>query len=314
MFSKYTKDALDNLKNEVVKGLKEDGLKWFKPFLSFNTPKNAITLKEYSGINFWTLNMFKRQNEFEHNLYATRKAWLTVGGTIKEGFEKKARAIFYYSSFNKKVENNKNELEDKTFKFLKVSYVYNVSQINLSKSTYKLPDTTPINKVVNNDEIEQFVKNIEGLNLEHKGNGRCYYDLFSDKINMSDKICFIDNDENNATGHYYSTLFHELIHWTGAENRLKRFEKNKKRFKDDSNIEYAHEELIAELGAVLMCRKFNLEKSLNRNSLSYLKTWISRLENDNKFLISALTQSYKAHLYLIEKSKIQSTVEIKKVA
>ena len=53
MFSKYTKDALTVLQSEIVDGLKKDGLKYFKSFSGYGYPKNALTLKEYSGINFW---------------------------------------------------------------------------------------------------------------------------------------------------------------------------------------------------------------------------------------------------------------------
>jgi len=57
MFSKYTKDALTILQNEIVDGLKKDGLKYFKSFSGYGYPKNALTLKEYNGVNFWGLNI-----------------------------------------------------------------------------------------------------------------------------------------------------------------------------------------------------------------------------------------------------------------
>lgn len=314
MFSKYTKDALTILQSEIVDGLKKDGLKYFKSFSGFGYPKNALTLKEYSGINFWGLNIQKRKLDYKSNLWSTKKAWAKVGATILEGQEKNGRAIFYYSTFKKDVKKNE-KIDEKTFAFLKVSYVYNLAQVDLKNSTYSPAIETPINKVIDNQEIENFIKSIDGLKLSHTLDGECYYHKIVDNIVMSDKKTFKDTPDNSATGNYYSVLFHELIHWSGAKERLNRFEKNQKRFKDNAQLEYAHEELIAEIGAVLLSQRFNIQKTINNNNLSYLKSWISALENDNKFLISALSQSYRASEFLLNKGvKKEYIQEIKKVA
>lgn len=314
MFSKYTKDALTVLQNEIVNGLQKDGLKYFKSFSGYGYPKNALTLKEYNGINFWSLNIQKRALDFKSNLWATKKAWLSVGATILEGQEKNGRAIFYYSTFKKNVQKN-DKNEEKNFAFLKISYVYNLAQVDLKNSTYSPAIETPDNKVIDNQEIENFINSIEGLHLHHTNDGTCHYNLTADKIVMSDKKTFIDTPDNSATANYYSVLFHELIHWTGAKNRLARFEKYKKRFKDNAQLEYAHEELIAEIGAVLLSQRFNIQKTINRNNLAYLKSWISALQNDNKFLISALSQSYRASEFLLNKGKLKEyPAQLRKVA
>lgn len=314
MFSKYTKDALTVLQNEIVNGLQKDGLKYFKSFSGYGYPKNALTLKEYNGINFWSLNIQKRALDFKSNLWATKKAWLSVGATILDGQEKNGRAIFYYSTFKKNVKQNEKQ-DEKTFAFLKVSYVYNVAQVDLQNSTYHVPSELPESKVIDNQEIENFINSIEGLHLHHTNDGTCHYNLTADKIVMSDKKTFVDTPDNSATVNYYSVLFHELIHWTGAKNRLARFEKYKKRFKDNTQLEYAHEELIAEIGAVLLSQRFNIQKTINRNNLAYLKSWISALQNDNKFLISALSQSYRASEFLLNKGKLKEyPAQLRKVA
>jgi len=314
MFSKYTKDALTILQNEIVNGLQKDGLKYFKSFSGYGYPKNALTLKEYSGMNFWSLNIQKQKLDFKSNLWCTKKAWLSVGATLIEGQEKNGRAIFYYSTFKKDVKKNEKN-EEKTFAFLKVSYVYNLAQVDLKNSTYSPAIETPINKVIDNQEIENFIKSIDGLKLSHTLDGECYYHKITDNIVMSDKKTFKDTPDNNASNNYYSVLFHELIHWSGAKERLNRFEKNQKRFKDNAQLEYAHEELIAEIGAVLLSQRFNIQKTVNNNNLSYLKSWISALKNDNKFLISALSQSYRASEFLLNKGvKKEYIQEIKKVA
>ena len=51
----------------------------------------------------------------------------------------------------------------------------------------------------------------------------------------------------------------------------------------------------------------NLQNFINMNSIAYLKSWISRLKNDELFLIKSLTQSGQTVNYLKEnlKSKIK---------
>ena len=59
---------------------------------------------------------------------------------------------------------------------------------------------------------------------------------------MTNKENFLSCDNATATVHYYSTLFHELIHATGHSLRLDRFKDNDKRFKDSEQKSYAFED------------------------------------------------------------------------
>jgi len=310
--SKITKDALNKFKAVLIDGLKTDGLKFFKSFKGIGAPLNALTQKAYRGINFWALAMACKKNNYSALQFATKKAWQSVGATIKDGESQNGTAIFYYGVFKKSVKNLKNEEVDKQFSFLKISYVYNYDQMDFTNSTYVLPPKK-VNEVVDITEIENFVKNIKGLDLRHSNEGRCYYSPLLDYVHMTKKEGFFGVQDKSATFNYYSVLFHELSHWTGHNKRTARFEKNKKYFKDDAQLEYALEELIAEISANLLCMHFGLDKTINQNSIAYLKSWISHLENDDKFLLKALSQSAGANTYLLENSTVTSA-PIAKVA
>jgi antirestriction protein ArdC len=312
--SKITKDALTVLKNKIVEGLKTDGLKWFKSFKGIGSPANALTQKNYKGINFWALGINKKENNYATIYYATKKAWQSVGATIKDGQSQNGTAVFYYGVFKKSVKNNKNEDKDKQFSFLKISYVYNYDQMNFENSTYTLPPKKE-NEVVDINQIENFVANIKGLELKHSSKGKCYYSPLLDYVHMTEKTGFFGVGDKSASFNYYSVLFHELSHWTGHKSRTARFEKNVKYFKDDTQLEYALEELVAEISANMLCMHFGLDKTINQNSIAYLKSWISRLQNDDKFLLKALSQSAGASTYLLENSTATAQVTpISKVA
>jgi antirestriction protein ArdC len=312
--SKITKDALTVLKNKIVEGLKNDGLKWFKSFQGIGVPVNALTQKNYRGINFWSLCINHEENKYTNMQYATKKAWQSVGATIKDGQSQNGTAVFYYGIFKKSIKNHKNEDMDKKFSFLKISYVYNYDQMDFANSTYVLPPKKE-NQVVDITEIENFVKNIKDLDLRHSNEGRCYYSPQLDYVHMTEKTGFFDVNNKSASFNYYSVLFHELSHWTGHKSRTARFEKNTKYFKDDAQLEYALEELVAEISANMLSMHFGLDKTINQNSIAYLKSWISRLQNDDKFLLKALSQSAGASAYLLENSTATAQVTpISKVA
>src|SRR5258708_36842495 len=67
---------------------------------------------------------------------------------------------------------------------------------------------------------------------------------------------------------YYSTLWHEMTHWTGP--RLGR--ELHKAWGDEA---YAAEELIAELGAAFLCADVGLAATPRRDHAQYLQHWRS---------------------------------------
>ncbi len=83
--------------------------------------------------------------------------------------------------------------------------------------------------------------------------------------------------------HYYSTLFHELVHSTGHESRLART--FGERFGDDL---YSKEELVAETGAVFLCTIAGIDNDrTDRNTTPSIQNWISKLEQDNRHIVTA---------------------------
>ena len=106
---------------------------------------------------------------------------------------------------------------------------------------------------------------------------------------MPARELFIDTDTSTATESYYSTLLHELTHWTGSPERLDRVKG--KQFGDDA---YAFEELIAELGATFLCAQLGISNDVRADHAKYIKSWIGKLRSDPKFLFQAASKAQKA--------------------
>ena len=80
-------------------------------------------------------------------------------------------------------------------------------------------------------------------------------------------------------------MLHELIHWTGPEV-------------DRDKSEYAFEELVAELGSVFLCEHFQIGYKLEHHA-SYLKSWLSALKDDPKYIYKAARLAEQAADYLV---------------
>ncbi len=88
---------------------------------------------------------------------------------------------------------------------------------------------------------------------------------------------------------FYSNLFHEMAHSTGAEEHLNRLKPTSFGSKD-----YAREELVAEMTAALTSQRYGISKTVKEDSLPYLKSWLDNLKEDATFIKSCLLDVKKA--------------------
>jgi antirestriction protein ArdC len=122
-----------------------------------------------------------------------------------------------------------------------------------------------------------------------------YYPTF-DRINCPPLKDFQIAEE------YYSTLFHEMIHSTGHKSRLARsgITTQSVAFGDDV---YSKEELIAEMGAAMLCGVAGIDNSTIENSASYIDSWLRVLKKDSRLVLQAAAQAQKASDYILGETK-----------
>jgi antirestriction protein ArdC len=93
---------------------------------------------------------------------------------------------------------------------------------------------------------------------------------------------------------YYSTLAHEMTHWTKHPSRLARV-LGRKQWGDEG---YAEEELVAELGAAFLCADLELATEPRQENASYIVNWLDVLKNDTRFIFKAAADAQHAADYL----------------
>jgi antirestriction protein ArdC len=109
-----------------------------------------------------------------------------------------------------------------------------------------------------------------------------------------------------GTNSYYGTTFHELVHSTGHESRLKRLDK----FARFGSNAYAVEELVAEIGGCYMLGSVGLPvlDSLE-NHASYLDSWLKVLKQDHKAIFQAAAAAAAAADCILKPSGVLEEVE-----
>lgn len=100
---------------------------------------------------------------------------------------------------------------------------------------------------------------------------------------------------------YYSTTFHELTHSTMHPDRCDRKAENK--LAAFGNADYSREELVAEMGAAMLCNRAGIEiDKVFKNSVAYIQSWLKVLKNDNRMITWAAARAEKAAKYILNKA------------
>lgn len=151
----------------------------------------------------------------------------------------------------------------------------------LSEKASFLPDTSICDepqlrsKVRANKQVTQLLKRHNITIKRKKGLQEPYYDLDTDTIMMPNKNFFQDGVYGSATQAYYQTLFHEMIHWTVGEGRCVR---DRRRNPVTYLRDRAREEMVAELGSVILMRHFGFyehDAERLKSNAGYFQYWLS---------------------------------------
>ena len=114
------------------------------------------------------------------------------------------------------------------------------------------------------------------------GFASAFYSPGRDRIALPARRAF------HSAGAYYATWAHEAIHSTGHPTRLRRDLSG-----DHNSPAYAREELVAELGAVLLGDRLEIGSD-TMNHAAYLGGWIALLRESPRVLLEVLGDARRA--------------------
>lgn len=262
-------------------------------------PYNPFSKTLYSGINLFHLYIARLVKGFESNKFATFKQISAANGQVQKGaksvwvqyVDSVFRHIDTGEAISKKAFANLPAALQENYKSRTFVKLYNVFNLDLVQGLdVEKFDFTSDEDFIPHPDLEKYLTGILKNNrviCNRERTDRAYYSPGSDSITLPKKKLFKDSDT------YYGTIFHELIHWTGHKSRLDR--QTGKIFGD---TKYAYEELIAELGSMLILFNNNVLSQFP-NSLIYLKGWLSSCEDKKvETLREAFKEAFKAVKFL----------------
>ncbi len=267
---------------------------WMKPWKQAageGVPINAVTHRNYHGVNVLMLWATAAFRGYSTNEWASYRQWLSKGAQVQKKpddwpeREPYGTMIVYANTIEKKDE----EAEDgvRRIWLLKHSTVFNADQVDGYEPERIEDDLTEVEL---DERIEHYIEAV-GADVRRQGGSAHYVKPPSDYIAVPAAARF------ETVEHHYSALFHELTHWTGIKERCDRDLRG--RFGDES---YAMEELVAELGSAFQSGMFGLEPVAREDHAEYVANWLKALRSDNKAIVTAASKAADAVDWLTERA------------
>lgn len=282
------RDFYRSITDDIVKAIEAGAPAFEMPWhQGGGRPINAYTDTAYRGVNVVGLWARAGAAGYESRYWATYKQWRMLDAQVRAGAH--GSPIVFY----KEVERALDEAEEEEGTapapqlVARFSFVFNVEQVDGWQPSNPARDC----KVMELAEAEAFVANTRA-DIRHGGDTACYYPT-DDYIRMPNREHFVGTLTASATECYYSTLLHELTHWTGHRSRIDRNLVG--RFGDQA---YAMEELIAELGAAFLCADLRISPSPRLDHAAYIAHWLEVLKRDKKAVFSASSKAANAADFL----------------
>lgn len=250
-------------------------------------PSNALTGKPYHGVNTVALWAEAMLRGFEFHCWATYRQWKTLGAQVRRGEE--GAVVVFYRELESERKTEGDEEEPKPRRVIRASWVFNAAQVD----GWTIPDSPLQEDLVEAiDKAERFVKATRAK-IRETGD-RAFYSPGGDYIQIPPRSAFVGTETSSPTESFYSTLFHELTHWTGHPSRLNR--ELSGRFGGQA---YAMEELVAELGAAFLCADLGVSNVPRQDHAQYINTWYSLLCSDKRAIFQAASKATTASEYLL---------------
>jgi len=266
---KQRRDIQAEITAKVIALIEEHGANWTKPFSELSgAPINAVTGKKYRGVNALFLGLLGVQYAAGYN------QWQTIGAQVRGG-EKAIRITAPIPIKDK-------ETGETSFMKWSSANVWSADQVD----GFEAPRIDAVDETEVIEGVDAFVANT-GADIRSAAAGGCFFSPAQNFIQILHREQFTATGTSTATECFYSTLLHELVHWTGHKSRLDRL--------DTKNREgYAFEELVAEMGSALLCVELGVSAEPRADHATYIASWLKALKDDKAFIFKAAKHAQAA--------------------
>jgi antirestriction protein ArdC len=288
--SKPRVDVYQAITDQILALLAEGTVAWHRPWdPTVGFPRSLSTGKTYRGINTFHLGLTAQAKGYSSPWWGTYNQIAARGGQVRRG--EKGTQITLWTTFESKTEVDENG-KPKTIPMIRLYSVFNAEQVDDAEGkTFKIPKLGQARENAPIDEAEAiFADYFANRGPAFKtGSTGAWYDPRTDLVSVPSIGAHVSAEE------YYSTLAHEATHSTGHATRLNRKGITElgagHKFGDPA---YCAEELIAEMGAAMVCGTLGLDQVTLANSAAYINGWRNKLSGEPKLVVQAAAAAQKA--------------------
>ncbi len=294
----YKKMVSDMIISSIEKGVAPWEKPWSVEDMKMLRPHNPESGSFYQGNNALTLVLASVVKGYNDSRWMTYNQAKKAGGTVRSGEKSIPLVRVIYGKEEPEVDeqgrpivNDKGKLKMKYIPF-RVPVVTKFNLFNVKQIDFPLeheysqpikPEALPTQSWDDYERAEQMIKDTDAK-ISYSGT-QAYYRPSSDEIYIPPKELFSTQEG------FYSTVFHELSHWTGAESRLNRH------YGAKGTKAYAQEELVAEISSFMICLNLGIGHNLE-NHATYVNSWNECLHDNKQDIIDAVDQAFDAQKYI----------------
>jgi antirestriction protein ArdC len=280
----------EEVTRQIIAELEAGRFPWVQPWsvgsgaLGPDLPRNALTARNYSGINVLILWGAVITQGWPSQSWLTFRQALEAGGNVRKG--EHGVTVVYADRFTPQAEKERAREsgdEARSIAFLKRFTLFNVAQCEgLRPGLAADPVPLPEREIM---PLAEQVIVASGVDFRI-GGGEAYYAPGADYVRVPPEPAFFDQIN------YYRTALHELTHATGHGSRLGRDLTGAFGSKD-----YAREELIAEMGSAFLCAALGIVPTVRH--ADYLGSWLEVLNEDSRAIFRAASAASRAADWLL---------------
>lgn len=325
--------ALDLFAEMMIEKIESIQKDWHKPWFTernLQWPRN-LSGREYNGMNalmlllhcenkgymiprFCTFDCVQRLNKPDKDGQELPRVSILRGEksfpvmlTTFTCIHKEMKEKIKYDDYKRLSDDKKKEYN--VYPKMQVFRVFNVAQTNLREARpelwEQLEQESSLPKIGEGEHfsfapVDTMIKdNLWICPIKPMYQDNAYYSITKNEIVVPEIRQFKDGES------FYGTLFHEMIHSTGAEGVLDRFQPA-----SFGSKEYAREELVAELGSALVAQRYGMTKYIKEDSCPYLKGYLEELKASPQFIKTTLLDVKRASSIVTQKvDKIAKELE-----
>lgn len=294
---------------EAISKALHDGGEWtsgVKQVNGFRLPRNAATGARYKGINAVSLWMIQQERGYWSNKWMTFRQKCALEAKLQKELRIRAgekasiglkvadyvpkEFVVEGSGYRSSRTGELVGADEAKRKFWRPFAVFNAAQFELLPEEIDAP---PADRPPEPHTVEMCAF-FDSLGPKIVSSLQPGYRYIADEIDMPGRSLF------TSDVHYCSTLGHEMVHWTGHKSRCDRELIGATGSAEGmSNPKYAFEELVAELGSLLLCIEFNVPPSMTHalyaaHFTKYLELWPEQV-------VSAASKADQAVRWMLKK-------------